>query len=195
MTDSHFDSLTGLSLSMLEAKHTSDVYNLVCSNREHLRAWLPWVDGVVSIEDTSAFITGTIEQNEKGKGSQYLIEYFGIAAGVIGFQPIDWRKRNVQIGYWLGREFTGKGLVTGSVKRVLEVGFHELELNKIEIRCATRNLSSRAVAERLGMVYEGTLREEEWLYDHFVDHAVYSILRSEYKPGAKVTGNRNEIGK
>ncbi len=34
--------------------------------------------------------------------------------------------------------------------------------------------------KRVGMMYEGILRQEEWLYDYFVDHAVYSMLHSEF---------------
>jgi ribosomal-protein-serine acetyltransferase len=62
----------------------------------------------------------------------------------------------------------------------VEAGFHELGLNRIEIRCATGNKRSRSVAERLGFKPEGILRQSEWLYDHYVDHAVYAMLHEEF---------------
>jgi ribosomal-protein-serine acetyltransferase len=46
--------------------------------------------------------------------------------------------------------------------------------------CATENEKSCAVPERLGFRREGIERQAEWLYDHFVDHAVYSALASEW---------------
>lgn len=169
-----------LRLVMLNQEHAGDVFRLIQKNRDFLREWLPWVDGVDEPEDTSAFITGTVDQHENGKGPHFLIEFRGIAAGVIGFHPIDRANRSAEIGYWLGEEFTGIGLMTRSVEQLLRIGFLELNLNRIEIRCAEENESSSAVAEAVGMVYEGTLREEEWLYDYFVDHAVYSMLHSEF---------------
>jgi len=169
-----------LKLVILNHGHAEDVFKLIQQNRDFLREWLPWVDGVDEPEDTSAFITGTIDQHEKGRGPHFLIEFQGTPAGVIGFHPIDRPNRNAEIGYWLGEEFTGMGLMTRSVRQLLKIGFRELNLNRIEIRCAEENESSSAVAEAVGMVYEGTLREEEWLYDYFVDHAVYSMLHSEF---------------
>ena len=47
----------------------------------------------------------------------------------------------------------------------------------IILHCASGNLKSRSVAERLGFVQEGILREAEWLYDHYVDLVVYSMLK------------------
>lgn len=67
------------------------------------------------------------------------------------------------------------------MQTLLEYGFVDNCLNKIEIRCAEENHKSRAVPERLGFTYEATLRQCEWLYDRYVDHAVYTMLASEYE--------------
>jgi ribosomal-protein-serine acetyltransferase len=71
--------------------------------------------------------------------------------------------------------------MTKVVQKLLEYGFVEASLNKIEIRCADKNYKSRAIPERLGFSYEATLRQCEWLYDQHVDHAIYSMLASEYQ--------------
>jgi ribosomal-protein-serine acetyltransferase len=41
-------------------------------------------------------------------------------------------------------------------------------------------LKSRAIPERLSFRIEGIMRQNEWLYDHFVDHVVYGMIRSDY---------------
>jgi ribosomal-protein-serine acetyltransferase len=99
-------------------------------------------------------------------------------AGVVGYNRIDWQNRVGYIGYWLAENYQGKGLMTSSCRAVIDYGFHSLNLNRMVIAAATENHRSRAVPERLGFIHEGTLREAEWLYDHFVDHAVLRLSAS-----------------
>ena len=47
-------------------------------------------------------------------------------------------------------------------------------------RAATGNAKSRAVPERLGFRLEGVARQSEWLYDHYVDHAIYAMLLEDW---------------
>ncbi len=175
--------VSGMTMEPAIPAHSFELFLLVDENREHLRRWLPWVDEVTSEEDISIFLSRTIDQSEQGRGSHYVVFLNGVMAGMAGFHPIDWQNRNAEIGYWIGEQFTGKGLATAAVAELLHEGFHELNLNRMEIRCASGNLRSIAVAKKFGMIYEGTLREEEWLYDRYVDHHVYSILKREFSVG------------
>lgn len=93
---------------------------------------------------------------------------------------MNWANKSTSIGYWLGERYQGKGIMTKSCKSFIEYAFKELNLNKIEIRCAEQNFRSRAIPERLGFVKEGIIREAEWLNDHFVSHVVYGILAREW---------------
>lgn len=177
-----------LILVLLNETYAKSIFELIAKNRDYLRNWLPWVDGVNSAEDISQFLERVGEQYRAGNGPNYAIFYKTELAGIIGFHPVDWPNRNAEIGYWIGQEFTGMGLVTRAALLLFGIGFQTLKLNKIEIRCAAENLLSRGVAQRLGMIYEGTLRQEEWLYDHFVDHVVYSMLIDEFTVKRKEAG-------
>lgn len=64
---------------------------------------------------------------------------------------------------------------------MVDYAFNELNLNRVEIRCAVENKKSRAIPERLHFVNEGCIRQAEWLYDHYVDHIVYGMLKEEWK--------------
>jgi ribosomal-protein-alanine N-acetyltransferase len=62
----------------------------------------------------------------------------------------------------------------------LRFGFEELGLNRAEARCFIDNVSSERVMQKLGMKYEGILRQTVFIKDEFRDLKVYSLLRSEF---------------
>ncbi len=168
-------------LRAIDEKDAPDVFALTEANRQYLRQWLPWVDGTRSVKDTHAFIR-TINIQRINNGSfGCVILYKRRVVGTISFHLIDWTNRRVEIGYWLGAEFQGKGLMTKACKAMVAYAFDEWSLNKVEIRCATGNAQSCAIPQRLGFTLEGVLRQSEWLYDHFVDLKVFGMLESEWR--------------
>src|SRR6267378_3375084 len=159
-----------IELCLLEERHAQELFDLVDANRAHLRAWLPWVDYETSVEDSKAFIKSALRQFASNDGFQLGIRYRGQLAGLIGYHPINWSNRKVEIGYWLAESFQGRGLMTKACKTLITYAFDELGLNKVSVQCATGNSRSCAIPKRLGFTREGILRDAEWLYDHYVDH-------------------------
>lgn len=91
------------------------------------------------------------------------------------------KHRRGGLGYWLAKPYWGKGYMTEAVKRVLQFGFEDHQLNRIYAECFVRNLASEKVMLKVGMTYEGTLREVV-LHEsgEFHDLKQYGILRREY---------------
>src|SRR5699024_12679638 len=104
-------------------------------------------------------------------------------AGVISFNRLDFYNHIGIIGYWLGDRFQNKGIMTKSVAAFTTYGFSELNLNRIEIRVATKNKASISIPQRLHFTKEGTIRQAEKLYDRYVDHVLFSMLSEEWKEG------------
>lgn len=175
-----------LELRLLEERHSDDLFTVVDQNRQHLRQWLPWLDTNASPDDTRSFIKSALDQFANNAGLVAGIWYRNRIAGVIGYNSIDWVNRNAHIGYWIAARYQGKGIVTRACKALIDYAFNELELNRVEIRCATGNMKSCAIPQRLGFAQEGLVRQAEWLYDHFVDHAIYGMLASEWKKRSKI---------
>lgn len=167
-------------LKLLNVEHTEDLFELIDKNRKSLRKWLPWVDTTRGVEDTRKFIYSSIGQYSRNDGFHAGIWYKDILVGVIGLHMIDHNNRYTSIGYWLDEEFQGKGIMTKACDALIRYIFNELKLNRVEIRCAEENIKSKAIPERLGFVKEGILRETEFLYDHYVNHVVYGLLRDEW---------------
>ena len=155
------------------------LFALTERNRAYLRRWLPWLDFVRRVEDSAGFLAGVQSRAAEGVSLELAIEHDGELAGVSGFRALDRNNRSGEIGYWLREDFGGRGIMTACCRALVLHGFESLGLNRISLSAAVENRRSRAVAERLGFQLEGVQRDGEWLYDHFVDLAVYSLLRRD----------------
>jgi ribosomal-protein-serine acetyltransferase len=172
------DSATAL--RVLREDDAAELFFLTEANRVFLRRWLPWVDLVTSEDDSRSFLEAVTQQRREGRGPTFGIVHDGALAGVVGYVPIDRVNRCGEIGYWLAEPLQGRGLMTACCRFVVRYGFLTLDLYRIQIAAGTDNVGSRAIPERLGFRFEGILRGRENLYGEFIDHAMYSLLRSEF---------------
>ncbi|MDT7808551.1 MAG: ribosomal-protein-serine acetyltransferase [Acidobacteriota bacterium] len=170
-----------LELRPVDERYAEELTALVRRDLTHLSPWMPWASVRYSVEDAREFIRRNIRQYAEDQGFSTIITFQGRVAGSIGYNNIDWSNRKTDIGYWLGADFQGRGLMTKSCRALVEYAFKELKLNRVEIYCATENRRSRAVAERLGFIEEGTHRQAEWVHDHFKDLVSYAVLAAEWK--------------
>lgn len=85
-----------------------------------------------------------------------------------------------EIGYWIGKPYWGHGYATEAGHAVLRYGFEQLDPNRIFACYFAENLQSGRVMEKLGMKYEGLLRQHVKKWGAFVDVVICGILRSEY---------------
>ena len=167
-------------LRLLELPHSAALYPVIDRNREYLRQWLPWVDGSRSSEDVARHIGENLERYESRESLAAGIWIDGEICGAISIHKIDRLNRSTSIGYWLAADRQGEGVMTRACRAMVDHAFREFGLHRVEIRCATGNQRSCSIPRRLGFTPEGTLRDAEWLYDHFVDLVVYSMLESEW---------------
>lgn len=172
-----------VSLRMLNESDAEEFYNLTISSKAYLKEWLGWLEYIESIEDTTQNIRARLKAFAENGGypKSFGIIYKGDIAGTIGFNDINKSNKIGVVGYWLGEKFQGKGIMSRAFKAIIDYGFKDLELNRIEVSVATENIKSRALPERFGFTEEGKLRQAEWLYDHYVDHVIYGLLAEEWK--------------
>ncbi|OZB93759.1 GNAT family N-acetyltransferase [Paenibacillus sp. XY044] len=170
-----------IELRPLALQHARPLFHLTDRSRDRLREWLPWVDAIREVEHTANFVKNAIKQGAENGGITAGIWVNDEIAGLISYHQIDWNNRSVSIGYWLGKEFEGNGIMTSACRTFVDYALMDLDLNRVEIRCATGNNRSRAIPERLGFVLEGIVREAEKLPQGYVNHAVYGMVQSEWK--------------
>ncbi|UII54302.1 GNAT family N-acetyltransferase [Cytobacillus spongiae] len=170
-----------VSLKLIELNDAERVFELTDGSRAYLKEWLPWLDFTKSVEDTKNYIHGCLKEMGENKCLHSVILFNGEIVGIASFNTINWSNQTAYIGYWLGESYQGNGIVTKVAKALTSYAFEHLSLNKVEIRAAVENKKSRSVPERLGYIKEGSIRQAEWLYDHYVDHVVYGVLASEWR--------------
>ena len=172
-----------LYLRMFTLDDAEEFYNLTVESKTFLKEWLGWLDNINSVEDTVKNIQTRFTElaDNNGYPKSFAIIHKGQIAGTIGYNTIDNRNRVGIIGYWIGEKYKGQGIMSQSFEAMIDYGFNTLNLNRIEVRAAAGNIKSRALPERFSFHHEGTIRDAEWLYDHYVDHAVYGLLKVEWE--------------
>lgn len=177
-------SATGIAIVPALPEHACALAALVENNIEHLRTYLPNVAELASLTAAQSHLEAGRERARQGEVHEWHLLLDGALCGAIRVRDIDRFDRKAKIGYFVGSQFQGKGIVSSSVRAVLAYCFEALDLNRMELRCAAGNAPSMRVAERLGFTHEGRLRQDEFLNGVFVDQHVYSLLRDEFKSHA-----------
>lgn len=106
--------------------------------------------------------------------------------GAIGLS-ISVPHHHAEIGYWIGRPYWNQGYCTEAATGVLRYGFEELALHRIFARHMRRNPVSGRVVQKIGMTYEGRLREHYSKWGAFEDIEMYGVLREEWQQRARQT--------
>lgn len=167
---------------MLRDDDAPEMHAAIQESREHIRPWLPWADFHPSVNETIEFIRRT--QSQWAIRQSFGMGIFGLDGrflGGIGITPRNWAVPSLEIGYWIRKTEEGKGYVTEAVRLVTELGFECLRAQRVTIRCDVRNVRSKAVPERLGYTFEGTMRRDYVDADGVPrDVLVYSLIPEEY---------------
>ncbi len=108
----------------------------------------------------------------------------GILIGAIGLGAEYKKDESMQLGYWIGKPYWNHGYCTEAARAVLKYGFEALKSHRIYSRHFTHNPASGRVMQKIGMKYEGTMREAIQKWGRFEDMVCYAILKSEYNTSA-----------
>lgn len=127
------------------------------------------------------FIASVKEMEEKGrivifaiteKGSNQLL-------GIINLSITTAYERG-ELAYWVGKPYWGMGYGTEAARALMKYGFEEKQLNKIYAQTFINNPGSQRIMEKIGLKYEGTLRQHVARFGDFHDLASYGLLKTEY---------------
>jgi len=171
-----------MSIRLITPYDAEELFVVIDRNRSHLRRWHPWLDDTTEQKHVEAYLDRVLHGYADKKTVTFVVtdDDDNRIIGTCSLNQIDWQTSTAWIGYWLAEDQQGKGIMTRSAQALLTYAFETLGLQMCQLRAAVENRKSRAVAERLGFRHDGTLRRAENLYGTVVDHAVYSLLKSEW---------------
>lgn len=85
------------------------------------------------------------------------------------------------IGYWVGQQFTGQGMMTTALRVLLPTLFGELSLHRIEAACIPTNTPSVRVLEKCGFTREGLARRYLCINGVWQDHLLFGMLHEDFR--------------
>ena len=136
--------------------------------------------------DAENFLAGLLSQDRK-KPVPWAIEHAGSAIGGTNIR-FDFENHVGTLGYSVARRHWGKGLATEAVGAVIDESFSTYpDLNRIQASADERNAGSLRVMEKLGMVREGVLRQDQYLRGEFGNTVWCGLLRREWEVRDKQT--------
>ncbi|WP_031507633.1 GNAT family N-acetyltransferase [Streptomyces megasporus] len=149
--------------------------------RDHLAPWLPWARSVVDTESARAFLQRYADKQAADQGRLYGIRLDGALVGGMMFRLFDAEGGSCELGAWLAPEARGRGLVTTAARRMIDWAVGARGMHRVEWLVSPENTPSIAVAQRLGMTHEGTLRGVFALGGRRHDLQVWALLAEEWK--------------
>jgi RimJ/RimL family protein N-acetyltransferase len=129
-----------------------------------------------SLENARTFLTA-YTSNPSPTGLGIVVD--GEAAGMIGLDPgHDVERVSAEVGYWLGRKFWGRGVMTDALRAFTSHAFRQHEFTRIFALPFSRNTASRRVLEKAGYLLEGVLHNSAMKDGKLLDQHLYAAYRS-----------------
>jgi ribosomal-protein-serine acetyltransferase len=173
-----FDNFTIRPLCVEDAQ---EYFNFINDNRQRLSRYFPkTVTGTQSLESTTSFISDLLIQAENREFFPFII-LNNIKKEIIGaifIKDLDWKASKAELGFFIGWNYEGKGIITKSVALIVDHCFQTMNLNKIFMRIAVDNFASRRVAEKNKFIVEGILRHDFKDFEgELIDMVYYGLIR------------------
>jgi ribosomal-protein-alanine N-acetyltransferase len=131
-----------------------------------------------TLENAHQFLTGVTRRTPASNEFVLAIEVDGQAVGGIGIvRGTDIERISAELGYWLGEEYWGRGIVTEAIKKFTPWAMERFKLVRLHADCFTDNPASARVLEKAGFVRESTKRRAAIKNGVIKDTHVYVMLR------------------
>lgn len=165
----------------IDANDGPELWDAVDGSRWHLERWLPWVPYNSTPDASLRYAEACATDWDAGRAVRFAIRDRTSAAllGVVGLDSCVHLHRSCELGYWLRREATGRGLMTEAARACVDFAFGRMGVHRMRCAAATDNMPSLRVIGRLGFRFEGIARQAEFVGARWLDHALFARLATD----------------
>jgi [ribosomal protein S5]-alanine N-acetyltransferase len=108
----------------------------------------------------------------------FAIDVDGKAAGGIGVHlQTDVMRKNAELGYWLGQDYWGRGIITRAIPQMVDFAFRTYNITRLYARPFGNNLASQRVLEKCGFTLEATIKQNIFKNGEYLDELIYAVRR------------------
>lgn len=108
----------------------------------------------------------------------FAIDVNGKAVGGIGIhQQQDVLRKNAELGYWLGEQYWGNGVITRGIQQIVTYAFKTFDIVRIYARPYGNNIASQKVLLKAGFLLEATISQSIFKNGEFLDELIFAIRK------------------
>ena len=164
-----------IQLQPLNENHL-DLFKIIQNDRNSLAKYQPGATALKTKEDALNFLKQVQSKTKQGKLLWLTILKNEKVVGEIVIHHIDHQDKNAKIGYFLSTKAQGQGIMTNTVKVLVKKAFKKFHLHKISLEIAAGNKKSLAIPQRLGFIYEATLKDQMLIAGKYEDEIIYAVF-------------------
>jgi ribosomal-protein-serine acetyltransferase len=168
-------------LTPIDVNDGPELWDAVEGSRWHLERWLPWVPFNSTRDASLRYGDACAIDWDAGRAVRFAIRDKKTSElyGVVGLDSCVHLHRSCELGYWLRREATGRGLMTEAARAAVEFAFSRMGVHRVRCAAATDNVASLRVISRLEFRFEGIARQAELVGSRWLDHALFARLADD----------------
>ena len=129
------------------------LFRAVTESLDHLRPWMPWAADY-SLASAEEYLARSIKGWDEGTEYNYAITTAGALVGIIGLMARI-GPGGLEIGYWVHRAYTRRGLATAASAALVQEAFRLPGVDRVEIVHDELNVASGGVPRKLGFTEVG----------------------------------------
>jgi RimJ/RimL family protein N-acetyltransferase len=165
-------------LRPLTIKDAPGLHRAVRESLAELQVWMPWAHPDYNLKETKKWLKSQSWSWKKGAAYNFAITHAvtGEILGACGIDIVSMLNRIYNLGYWVRSDRTGQGIAPSAAILLAKWSFEAVKPNRIEIHVAVENSRSLRVAEKVGAVKEGIMRNGISLHGKTHNEVMHSLI-------------------